>query len=116
LLWIVGIDFLTLWALSLVLLELPLVGGVAVLLLSLSIERLLGVGNVDGIVLVGMIGAWHYRDRPGIAGTILGVLVTLKLTPAFLVVLALVNRSAACHRLRDRNRRRPHGIHLGTLK
>jgi hypothetical protein len=92
LLWIVGVDFLVLWAVALVLLELPLLGGIAVLVLGLSIERLMGVGNVDGLVLVGMIGAWRFRDRPGVVGTILGFLVSLKLTPAFLVVWLVSTR------------------------
>lgn len=86
LLWIIAIDFVTLWAVAIVLLELPLIGGIFVLVLSLSIERLIGVGNADGLVLVGMIGAWRWRDRPVLVGIVLGFLVSLKLTPAFLIV------------------------------
>ena len=90
--WLVGVDFMALFAVFLILLELPLVGGTAVLVLSLAIERLIGVGNIDGLVLLGMIGAWRYRDRPGVVGTILGFVIALKLTPAFLALWLVSTR------------------------
>ena len=84
--WLVAMALATLWAVALTLLEAPLLGGLATILLSLSLGLLIGVGNVDGLVLLAMIGVWRLRDRPGLAGLLLGLIVTLKLTPALLVV------------------------------
>ena len=90
--WLVLMALATLWSVFLVVLELPLVGGLATVALSLSLGVLIGVGNIDGLVLLGMIGAWRYRDRPGVVGTILGFVIALKLTPAFLALWLVSTR------------------------
>jgi hypothetical protein len=85
LIWLIAMGLAALWAVVLVLLELPVIGGLATAALSLSLGLMIGVGNVDGLVLFGIIGAWRWRDRPAAVGPILGFLVTLKLTPALLI-------------------------------
>ena len=90
--WLIAMALATLWAVVLILLEVPLLGGLATILLSLSLGLLIGVGNVDGLILLAMIGVWRMRDHPGLAGSLLGFAVTLKLTPALLVVLLVSTR------------------------
>jgi hypothetical protein len=53
---------------------------------------LVGVGNVDAAIIAGMIGTWMLRDRPRALGILLAVLISVKLTPAVLVVWLFATR------------------------
>ena len=53
---------------------------------------MVGVGNVNSLLLAGLVGAWLLRDRPVVLGILLGALVSLKLTPAVLVIWLLGTR------------------------
>lgn len=57
-----------------------------------ALTLLVGVGNVDAAILAGMIGAWILRDRPRALGILVAVLVSVKLTPAVLVIWMISTR------------------------
>ena len=61
-------------------------------MLSLAIALTIVVGNIDAFVLLMLLVVWRFRDRQSAAGSLLGVLTSLKLTPAALVWWALVTR------------------------
>jgi hypothetical protein len=61
-------------------------------LLSPAIALLALSGNVNGFVLLGLVGVWVYRDEPIAAGTILGLVILAKLTPIFLVLWLISTR------------------------
>ncbi len=91
-LWWVVMALCTAWAVAVLLLGSRGWAGLAVLPLVPALTLLVGVGNVDAAILAGMIGAWMLRDRPRALGILLAVLVSVKLTPAVLVVWLLATR------------------------
>lgn len=92
--WLIAMLFVGLWAAFWVLLGTRGWAGLLVLLLVPSLTLLLGVGNVDALILLGIVAAWPLaearRDRP--LGLLVGLLVSIKLTPAVLLVWLLVER------------------------
>lgn len=62
----------------------PLVASLAVMLLSVPLAYEIGVGNMNGIVLLGLVLAWRAtaRGEEGSAGALAGVMTAFKLTPA----------------------------------
>lgn len=64
----------------------PVVTGVAMLVLTIPIVYEIGVGNLNAIVVGLLVGAWYLltRHRPGLAGTLLAIATSLKITPAIL--------------------------------
>ncbi len=61
----------------------PVATGLAMLALAIPIVYEIGVGNLNALVLGGLVGAWYLlvRHRHGWAGAILAALTALKLAP-----------------------------------
>ncbi len=57
---------------------------VAVLAVPLALTAL--SGNASSLVLPALIGAWQFRDRPWVVGTLVAVAGAIKLTPLVLVL------------------------------
>lgn len=93
-LWWLAMAGCAIWAVAVVLLGTRGVAGVVVLPLVLSITLLVGVGNVDAAVLAGVVATWlliaDRRERA--AGILVAVLVSIKLTPAVLLVWLVATR------------------------
>ncbi len=72
----------------------PIAGSMAVLALSIPITYEIGVGNVNGLLLAGLVCVWWLvaRGREVAAGALLAILVAVKLMPAVFVVWLLVSR------------------------
>ena len=70
----------------------------AVALTSPALGMLAWSGNVNGFVLAGMLVLHARRDVPIVAGTVLALLVGLKITPIFLVVWLIGTRRWAAAR------------------
>ncbi len=72
----------------------PGLTGTALLVLGIPLTYEIGVGNVNGLLLLGAIGAWWLtrQDRDGAAGGLVGLMIALKLTPAVLALWLLVER------------------------
>jgi hypothetical protein len=66
------------------LLNRPVVVGLAMAALALPLAIEINEGNVNGLILGGAVLLWRLRDRPW-SGSILGALVALKIWPAYLV-------------------------------
>ncbi len=85
---------LGIWAIAVLLLGTRGLAGLLVLPLVPSITLLIGVGNVDAAMLAGVVGTWMLttagKDRW--AGVLVGLLVSVKLTPAVLLVWLLSTR------------------------
>lgn len=64
--------------------------GVALLAIPIGME--LGLGNINAFLLAGTIAMWALRDRPA-SGMILGVMIGVKIWPAFLGVWLVGQRS-----------------------
>ena len=94
LLWWLAMAGCAIWAIALVLLGTRGVAGAVVLPLVLSITLLIGVGNVDAAVLAGVVATWllvaDRRERA--AGVLVAILVSIKLTPAVLLVWFVATR------------------------
>lgn len=94
LLWLITMAYATMLALSLLLLGTRGWAGLLVVVLMPSLMLLVGVGNVDALVLLGTIAVWLLlgsgKDRG--AGALVGLLASLKLTPAVLVVWLITSR------------------------
>lgn len=90
--WVVLMAICELVAIGWLVLRTPVVAGPAVAVLSLTIALTIVVGNIDAFVLLMLLVVWrfHRYDRQLTAGGLLGVLTSLKLTPAALVWWALV--------------------------
>ncbi|MGH2468388.1 MAG: glycosyltransferase family 87 protein [Candidatus Limnocylindrales bacterium] len=69
-------------------------GGLLLILLVPSYSLLIGVGNVDAFVLASLIGVWIALDsgRYRAGGAIIGLLASLKLTPAVLIVWLITTK------------------------
>jgi hypothetical protein len=64
----------------------PLVTGLAVIVLSIPLVYEIGVGNMNGLILLGLLLTWRattLRDERG-AGLLSGTMAAFKLTPALL--------------------------------
>jgi hypothetical protein len=93
LIWIVSMAFAATYAVIIALIGTRGWAGLLVAALTPSLVLLIGVGNVDALVLLGTIGAWRLieSDHDREAGLALGVLASLKLTPAILIFWLLVS-------------------------
>jgi hypothetical protein len=91
-LWWVAMAFCAAWSVSAVLLGTRGWGGLLVLPLTLSLTVLVGIGNVDAAILSGLISAWMLRDHPRALGILVAILVSIKLTPAVLVIWLMATR------------------------
>jgi Glycosyltransferase family 87 len=81
--WIATIVILAaviLWMLR----ERPILIGFAVLVLSIPIVYQIGVGNLNGLIVAGTVGAWYLltRRRDVAAGAVFAVMTAFKITPA----------------------------------
>jgi hypothetical protein len=61
----------------------PILVGLAVLVLSIPIVYQIGVGNLNGLIVAGVVGAWYLltRRRDVAAGAVFALMTALKLTP-----------------------------------
>jgi MYXO-CTERM domain-containing protein len=88
LIWIVAMAFTAMYAVSLSVMGTRGWGGLLVAALMPSLVLLIGVGNVDAVLLLGTIAVWMLiasgRDRE--AGIIVGIIASLKVTPGILLV------------------------------
>ena len=66
------------------------IAGVAILAAPVGIQ--LGLGNVNGFIVLGLVAAWLWRDRPGRLGAILALMAMVKVTPLILVLWLIVTR------------------------
>jgi hypothetical protein len=67
--------------------------GIPILILAIPITHLIGVGNVDSLVLLGTMAVLPLleRGRDREVGLVVGILASLKLTPAILLVWLLAS-------------------------
>jgi len=72
----------------------PILAGAALLVLAVPVAYELGVGNVNGFVLAGLVLAWFLfsRGKETAAGATLAAIAVLKVTPAVLVVWLIAER------------------------
>jgi hypothetical protein len=85
-LWFATMAILLGLAIAVLLRAAPVVTGLLLTVLSFPVAVLVGVGNVDALVISGSVGAWLLlRDRRDTAaGALIGTLASLKLTPLIL--------------------------------
>jgi hypothetical protein len=85
--WWLTMDVLELGAVVALLMRAPLVTGLALIPLSLSVGMAMQVGNVDCLILPGLLLAWALfaRGLDTRAALIVGFLASLKLTPVIFV-------------------------------
>jgi alpha-1,2-mannosyltransferase len=85
--WWLAMDVLEVGAVVALLLRAPLVTGIALIPLSLCVGMAMQVGNVDCLVLAGLLLAWCWavRGLDGRAALLIGLLASLKLTPVIFV-------------------------------
>jgi hypothetical protein len=91
--WIVTIVVLAaviLWMLR----ERPILVGFAVLALSIPIVYQIGVGNLNGLIVAGVVAAWYLltRGRDLAAGAIFALMTAFKVTPAVFLWWLLTQR------------------------
>lgn len=67
----------------------PIVGVVLTALLAPFIGWQVGLGNVNGFLVLGVLGVWLVRDRPWVVGLILALMVSVKVVPIVLVMWLL---------------------------
>lgn len=62
----------------------PVLVGLAVVLLSFPIVYQIGVGNLNGVIVAGIVGAWYLltRRRDMAAGAVMALMTAFKITPA----------------------------------
>ena len=72
----------------------PIVIGLAVLLLSIPLVYEIGVGNLNGLLIAGIVGAWYLlvRGRDVAAGAVIAGMTALKLTPVVLAWWLITQR------------------------
>lgn len=72
----------------------PIVIGLAVLILSIPIVYEIGVGNLNALLIAGIVGAWYLlvRGRDVGAGAIIAGMTALKLTPVVLAWWLITQR------------------------
>ena len=92
--WLILMAFVTLSAVIYILLGTRGWAGLLVIPLIPSLTLLIGVGNVDALVLAGSIAAWSLTasGRWRTAGILVGALASLKLTPAILLIWLIATR------------------------
>lgn len=102
--WWAGMDALELLAIFALVRRTPFVTGLALIPLSLSIGLVMEVGNVDCLVLAGLLLAWCQlvRGHDDRAALVIALLASLKLTPVIFVWWLFVT-----------GRRRAAGIAIG---
>jgi hypothetical protein len=91
--WIVTIVVLAaviLWMLR----ERPILVGFSVLALSIPIVYQIGVGNLNGLIVAGIVAAWYFltRGRDLAAGSIFALMTAFKVTPAVFLWWLLTQR------------------------
>ena len=91
--WIVTIVVLAaviLWMLR----ERPILVGLGVLALSIPIVYQIGVGNLNGLIVAGIVAAWYLltRRRDLAAGAIFALMTAFKVTPAVFLWWLLTQR------------------------
>lgn len=92
LLWGISLALAELGGLACILSRVP-AAGLAVFVLAIPIQILLGYGNVDELILAGLVAVWFLMPRHDrAAGIMLGLLFSLKLTPATVIWWAVVTR------------------------
>jgi hypothetical protein len=72
----------------------PILIGVAVFVLSIPLVYEIGVGNLNGLLLAGIVGAWYllFRGRDVGAGVVIAAMTALKLTPVVLAWWLITQR------------------------
>lgn len=72
----------------------PILIGVAVLVLSIPLVYEIGVGNLNALLLAGIVGAWYLlvRGRDIAAGAVIAGMTALKLTPIVLAWWLITQR------------------------
>ncbi len=93
-LWWLAMAFCAVWAIAALLIGTRGWAGILILPLMPAFTLLIGVGNVDAAMLAGVVLSWMLtatgQDRA--AGFLVGLMVSLKLTPAVLVVWLVATR------------------------
>jgi hypothetical protein len=91
--WVVDIAAVAL-TIGLMIRHRPVLVSLAVIAFSIPLVYEIGVGNMNGMVLLGLVLAWRATatDDERVAGTLAGVLAAFKLTPAVLVWWLLTER------------------------
>jgi Glycosyltransferase family 87 len=81
---------LILWMLR----ERPILVGLAVLVLSIPIVYQVGVGNLNGLIVAGTVGAWYLltRRRDWAAGAIFALMTAFKITPGIFLWWLITQR------------------------
>jgi hypothetical protein len=92
--WLIAMAFATLWAVFYLLLGTRGWAGLLIIPLIPSLSLLIGVGNVDALVLAGSVVVWALTasGRWRAAGILVGALASLKLTPAILLIWLIATR------------------------
>ena len=92
--WLVAMNYCALTAIFWTLLGTRGWAGILVIVLVPSLTLLMGVGNVDAAVMLGIIVVWTLvaAERPKAAGILVGVLASLKLTPAIFLIWFIARR------------------------
>ena len=72
----------------------PILVGVAVFLLSIPLVYEIGVGNLNALLIAGIVGAWYLlvRGRDAPAGALIAGMTALKLTPVVLAWWLITQR------------------------
>jgi hypothetical protein len=72
----------------------PILVGLAVLVLSIPIVYQIGVGNLNGLIVAGVVGAWYLltRRRDVAAGAVFALMTALKLTPGIFLWWLITQR------------------------
>ena len=72
----------------------PILIGLAVFVLSIPLVYDIGVGNLNSLLIAGIVGAWYLltRGRDAPAGTLIAAMTALKLTPAVLAWWLITQR------------------------
>lgn len=71
----------------------PVVAGAAVVALTVPIGWQLGLGNLNGLLLLGLVAIWSLRQRPAVSGAVLAGLVALKVVPIVLLWWLVTQRA-----------------------
>ena len=92
--WLIAMAFATLASVFYLLLGTRGWAGLLVIPLIPSLTLLIGVGNVDALVLAGSVAVWALTvsGRWRAAGILVGALASLKLTPAILLIWLIATR------------------------
>ncbi len=68
----------------------PIWGALGAAVLAPQIGAQLAIGNVNGLLALGLLGAWLLRDRAWLVGLILAVMIAVKVTPIVLMLWLVV--------------------------